>query len=116
MAPGRTHIGTHIMTMIAASTLLLGKGLFLFVWLAALFIAERLRPAAERAPGTPAEHRRRLLRNAGLWLINSGLSPLVVAPLTVAAAASALAWRPLWWSGPAGLAADLILLDLLIYC
>src|SRR5260221_2173006 len=101
--------------MTAAATLLLGKILFLLAWLAALFIAERLRPAADRAPGTPAEQRRRLGRNAGLWLINSGLSPVVVAPITVAAAAGALAWRPAWWSGPAGLAADLILLDLLIY-
>ena len=86
--------------MTAAATLLLGKILFLLVWLAALFVAERLRPAADRAPGTPADHRRRLGRNVGLWLINSGLSPLVVAPLTVAAAAGALAWRPAWWSGP----------------
>src|SRR5882724_5392884 len=99
----------------AASTLLLGKSLFLLAWLAILFAAERLWPAAAPAPGSAGERRWRLARNAGLWLINSGLSPLVVTPLTVAAAASALSWRPLWWSGPAGLAADLILLDLLIY-
>jgi len=101
--------------MTAAVTLPIGKILFLLAWLAALFIAERLRPATDRAPGTPVDRRRRLGRNAGLWLINSGLSPLVVYPLTVAAAANALAWRPACWSGPAGLVADLILLDLLIY-
>jgi sterol desaturase/sphingolipid hydroxylase (fatty acid hydroxylase superfamily) len=101
--------------MTATATLLLGKVLFLAAWLAALFVAERLRPAADQVRGTPADHRHRLGRNAGLWLINTGLSPLVVAPLTAAAAAGALAWRPAWWSGPAGLAADLILLDLLIY-
>src|SRR5262245_36824684 len=101
--------------MTAAATLLLGKIGFLVAWLAALFVAERLRPAADPGPDTSADRRRRLGRNAGLCLINFGLSPLVVAPLTVAAAASALAWRPAWWSGPAGLVADLILLDLLIY-
>ena len=42
-------------------------------------------------------------------------SLLLVTPLTVAAAANALSWRPAWWSGAAGLAADLVLLDLLIY-
>jgi sterol desaturase/sphingolipid hydroxylase (fatty acid hydroxylase superfamily) len=101
--------------MMAASTLLLAKILFLAAWLAALFAAERRWPAAGPAPGTAGEHRRRLGRNAGLWLINSGLSPLVVTPLTVAAAADALSWRPAWWSGAPGLAADLVLLDLLIY-
>jgi sterol desaturase/sphingolipid hydroxylase (fatty acid hydroxylase superfamily) len=99
----------------AAPLLLLGKSLFLLAWLAALFAAERLHPAAVPAPWPAGEPGRRLGRNLGLWLINSGLSLLVVAPLTVAAAGHALPWRPGWWSGAGGLAADLLLLDLLIY-
>jgi len=80
---------------------------------AALFLAERLRPAAP----VPAEGRGpgRLLRNGGLWLLNSLASPLVVVPLTAWAAAGALDWRPAWWSSTFGLVLDLVLLDGLLY-
>lgn len=104
------------------------KGVVVAVWIAALFAAERIWPAAPRPTGLDegwprragmvrSDGGRRLGRNLGLWLINTALSPLVVLPLTAWAAApgAGLAWRPAWWSGPWGLVADLLLLDLLIY-
>ena len=96
-------------------TLLLAKSLFVLVWLSTFFVAERLRPAARPPPEIAAEPARRLVRNGALWLINSGLSPLAVTPLTLWAAGVALPWRPAWWGGWTGLLADLVLLDLLIY-
>ncbi|MBV9521179.1 MAG: sterol desaturase family protein [Alphaproteobacteria bacterium] len=90
------------------------KGLVVALWLALLFAAERLHPAAmPAAEALPAW--RRLGRNGGLWLVNVALSPLLVLPLSAAAAAHGLAWRPSWWGGAPGLVLDLLLLDLLIY-
>lgn len=97
--------------------LLVWKSLAVGAWLAALFLAERLVPAApwpDRDPWS-AGNWRRVLRNALLWAVNLALSPLVVLPLTVAAAAAAPHWRPGWWQGWPGLAGDLLLLDFLIY-
>ncbi|MEX0759276.1 MAG: sterol desaturase family protein [Tistlia sp.] len=94
------------------------KGFAVAVWLAALFLAERLRPAARPAPpapGEPAGGAGRLLRNAGLWSLTLLLSVLVVVPLTWWAAEQALGWRPAWWQGAGGLLLDLLVLDLLIY-
>lgn len=93
-------------------TLLPWKAAAVGVWLALFFIAERLRP---RVVEPPAGARTRLGHNGGLWLANLGLSPLVVVPVSVLAVGYHLAWRPEWWSGPAGLAIDLLLLDFLIY-
>lgn len=92
------------------------KTVVIAAWLAGLFLAERAFPAA--AP--PAEARGRAgiarhARNAGLFALNAALSPLIVIPVTAFAAAHALDWRPAWWSGWAGLALDLLLLDLFIY-
>ena len=102
----------------AQDLLLTWKGLVVFAWLALLFVAERLRPAAREpqvdAPG-PLSGRHRLVRNLGLWLVNVGLSPLVVVPLSLWATQFHLGWRPDWWSGGLGLLLDLLLLDLLIY-
>ncbi|MGH6720332.1 MAG: sterol desaturase family protein, partial [Alphaproteobacteria bacterium] len=76
-----------------------------------LFAAERLWPAVRRpSPAWP-----RVGRNGALWLVNVGLSLGFVVPLTQWAAGHALDWRPGWWSGAGGLAADLVVLDLLIY-
>lgn len=108
--------------------LLATKGIIVAVWIAALFAAERIWPAAPR-PGAVREGWptglaalkaggwRRLGRNLGLWLINTAISPLVVLPLTAWAAAAGVDFglRPGWWSGPWGFAADLLLLDFLIY-
>ena len=97
--------------------LLSGKAAIVGLWFLVFFTVERLRPAAT----APHEHEkgskppRRLLRNGALWLINSGLSPLLVVPLTAWAASHSLAWRPSWWDGWSGLLLDLLLLDFLIY-
>ncbi|MGH6948716.1 MAG: sterol desaturase family protein, partial [Kiloniellales bacterium] len=61
--------------------------------------------------GAPA----RLGRNLSFWLINVGLSLLIVLPLTAWAAKGAPPWRPDWWQGWPGLLLDLLLLDFLIY-
>ena len=96
--------------------LLSGKIAIVGLWFLAFFLAERLLPAAP-APSDSARGRkaRRLTRNGALWLINSGLSPLLVIPLTAWAAANSLGWRPQWWGGWGGLLFDLLLLDFLIY-
>jgi sterol desaturase/sphingolipid hydroxylase (fatty acid hydroxylase superfamily) len=85
------------------------------LWLALLFLGERALPAAAPPQGNHAFGWRRVARNAGLWLINTGLSPLVVVPLSAWAATHALDWRPDWWSGWPGLVIDVVLLDMLIY-
>ena len=92
--------------------LLAYKGIAVGLWLVVFFMAERLVPAAPFPSGAGIP---RLLRNAGLAAINLILSPLIVLPLTALASAHALPWRPSWWSGIAGLALDLLLLDFLIY-
>ncbi|MGB8275683.1 MAG: sterol desaturase family protein [Alphaproteobacteria bacterium] len=86
-------------------------------WFAALFVAERLSPADPRAARRALREGRwrRLGRNGSLWLINTGLSLLVILPLTQVAVAAHLDWRPLWWRGWAGVALDVLLLDFLIY-
>jgi sterol desaturase/sphingolipid hydroxylase (fatty acid hydroxylase superfamily) len=91
------------------------KGAAVAVWLALLFMAERLRPADDRPRPEIGGAWQRLARNFGLWLANVALSPLIVAPLSLWAAAHALPWRPSWWGGAGGLVLDLVLLDLWIY-
>ena len=95
----------------------LGKTAFVGLWLLGLVVAERLWPAAPlpQAISRAADAWRRLGRNLGLWLLNLGLSPLVVLPVSFWAAAHQLSWRPDWWAGGAGLLLDLLLLDGLIY-
>ncbi len=97
----------------AVATLLAIKGGLIIAWMACLFLAERLIPAAP----FPAVVRPggRLLSNAVLFGLNAALSPLVVLPLTAWASGHALPWRPGWWSGAAGLLLDLVILDGLIY-
>ena len=108
--------------MIELDTLLGWKAAAVGIWVALFFVAERLVPAA-RPPGRETTGQsapdssgwQRVGRNLGLWLINAGLSPLIVLPLTAWAASHAWAWRPDWWQGWTGLALDILLLDLLIY-
>jgi sterol desaturase/sphingolipid hydroxylase (fatty acid hydroxylase superfamily) len=104
--------------METSETLLtIGKALAVGLWFLGLLMAERLWPAARlpAALARPADARRRLGRNLGLWLLNSLLSPLIVLPVTYWAAAQQLGWRPLWWDAAPGLLLDLLLLDFLIY-
>jgi sterol desaturase/sphingolipid hydroxylase (fatty acid hydroxylase superfamily) len=91
---------------------------------AAVFVTfalwERLRPAAPspllvRFRTTGAAAWRRLGRNLGLFSLNLLLSPLLVLPVTAWADGFSLGLRPSFWSGPLGLAADIVLLDLWIY-
>jgi len=97
----------------AVATLLALKGGLIIAWMACLFLAERLIPAAP----VPAvvRPRRRLISNAVMWGLNGLLSPLAVLPITAWAAGHALPWRPDWWSGAPGLVLDLVILDGLIY-
>ncbi len=105
------------MADIPLQALLAWKGVVVGAWLALFLLAERLVPAAPSPTGWPLARAslRRLGRNAALWLVNVGLSPMIVVPLTAWAAAWAPAWRPPWWSGAPGLVLDLLLLDFLIY-
>ena len=97
-----------------AQNLLAWKGAVVLAWLAAFALAERLAPDSPR-PGGVKDDAFRLVRNGGLWAVTAGLSFLVVVPITAWAAAHPLWPRPAWWSGAAGLALDLVLLDLWIY-
>ena len=87
------------------------------LWLAALFLAERLHPAAREPAGGPEAPGGvwRLARNGTLWFGNIGLSALFVVPVSLLATQYHLGWRPEWWGGWAGLAFDVVLLDVLIY-
>jgi sterol desaturase/sphingolipid hydroxylase (fatty acid hydroxylase superfamily) len=95
------------------------KAAAVLAWFALLFAGERLRPAATWPAAIdrtgPNAGIRRLARNLGLWVVNVGLSPLVVLPLSLSASAAAPDWRPAAWSGWPGLLVDLVVLDFLIY-
>ncbi len=102
-----------------ADSLLAWKAAAALLWFALIFAGEHLAPAvawpAAPAGARPAAGWWRLGRNLALWLVNVGLSPLVVVPLSFWASESALDWRPEAWSGWPGLIADLVVLDFLIY-
>lgn len=91
------------------------KAMVVIGWLLLLFVLERAMPAAMPPDGDGRWRWRRLLRNAGLWLVNIGLSPLIVIPISVLAGDLSLGWRPDWWAGWPALLLDLLVLDLLIY-
>ena len=67
-----------IQMRIPPEILLVDKAVVVGMWLALLFLAERLWPATATRPAGSAEGWRRLARNACLWLVNTALSPLVV--------------------------------------
>lgn len=83
-------------------------------WLALMFAAERLLPAVETERGWFGDAPR-LLRNVGVWAITAALVVVIVLPVSAWASAHPLWVRPAWMTGWAGLAIDLLLLDLWIY-
>ncbi len=98
-----------------AGALLQYKGAAVAAWLLLLFVLERLMPAAPAPTEDGRWGWKRLLRNVGLWLVNTGLSPLIVIPVSLWAAAHSLGWRPEGWDGWPALLVDLLVLDFLIY-
>lgn len=81
------------------------------VWFALLALAERAAPAARRPTASDGK---RLTRNLGLWAANTLLSPLITAPIGIAAAALQLWTRPALPFGM-DIVIDLLLLDLWTY-
>lgn len=105
----------HISSMDALTEAILPyKSIAVAVWFALFFVAERAYPAAITDRGWFGDWPR-LLRNGGLFAANSGLSLLVILPLSLWAAGFEVGLRPAWWSGWAGLGLDLLLLDFWIY-
>jgi sterol desaturase/sphingolipid hydroxylase (fatty acid hydroxylase superfamily) len=84
-----------------------------------LLVLERVfpkaRPLAAAGLRTVADRAWRVAKNFGLVLLNAGLSPLLVIPISAYAATHAIGWRPDWWSGATGLIIDIIILDCWIY-
>ncbi len=76
-----------------------------------LFTAEHIKPAVAYSPHPV----RRIIKNLSFWPINIGLSLAFILPVTYWASQHALWERPEILSGPAGLALDILILDLFIY-
>lgn len=95
-------------------TLLAWKGVAVGAWLAALFLAERLRPASPYPEGRAGDWRRPA-RNLAFLAMSALLSLAVVVPVSRAAGELAVGFRPRLLTGVPGLLADLLLLDFLIY-
>lgn len=90
--------------------LAIAKAVAVAAWILLILTAERAVPAVARRGGWP-----RILRNAGLFAVNIGLSRLAIIPVTVLATGMTLDWRPAWLDGGWALLLDLLILDLWIY-
>ena len=86
------------------------KGGIVVLTLVLLLVLERAFPVVQ-----VRSNLNRLIRNFSFAGINFLLGPLIVIPVTAMAAGHAFHWQPQWWSGWAGLALDLLLLDCWIY-
>ncbi|MDP7381849.1 MAG: hypothetical protein QGF33_10830, partial [Alphaproteobacteria bacterium] len=85
-----------------AQTVIEYKAAIVALWLLLFLGAERLLPATTRP-----DDERRVGRNAGLWLVNTVMSVMIILPLSAEAAQLGPDWRPAWWSGAGGLILDL---------
>ena len=85
---------------------------FAMAMLALEFFFPAVRPLVAAKLATASEKLLRAGKNVALLLINAGLSPLLVIPLSAFAQTWAPHWRPEW---AAGLVIDLLLLDFWIY-
>lgn len=92
-------------------TLIEYKGLIVLVVFVLLFAAEHMKPAVVYTLH-PVE---RIFKNLFFWPINIVLSLAVILPVTYWASQHALWERPEALSGVAGLALDILILDLFIY-
>lgn len=99
----------------AVQDLLQYKTLAVGIWLLLLFALERAIPAATAPAGDGRWGWRRLVRNGGLWLVNLGVSLLIVIPVSAWATGQSIGWRPEGWDGWPMLLVDLAVLDFLIY-
>ena len=93
-----------------AQTVIEYKAAIVALWLLLFLGAERLLPATTRP-----DDERRVGRNAGLWLVNTVMSVMIILPLSAGATEMGPDWRPAWWAGAGGLVLDLVILDGLIY-
>ena len=97
---------------------LVGKTGIVFAWLILMIVLEN-RFAAAVVPldlaGYGGSWLKRWGRNLGLFLLNAGLAPLLVVPVTFFAAAHPLWTRPALLVLPWSLPLDLLVLDLWIY-
>ena len=95
------------------------KGTIVFVFVAAFLMIGYLVPFAKPLGKLGRSGKfgglGRIGKNFSLAGLNALLSSLVVIPVSILAAQSALGWRPGWMIGWAGLGIDLILLDVWIY-
>jgi len=96
--------------MDAVTLFLQWKGAVVLAALAAFLVLGWVFPMAPVIGGFT-----RIARNLSLAGVNAVLSWLVVVPVSALAAQWALDWRPLWWSGGLGFAADVVILDCWIY-
>lgn len=90
--------------------MLQSKSALVLLALVVFLVLDRVFPMARVVGGLA-----RVAKNLALALANGFLGWLVVVPLSAFAAQHGLGWRPLWWSGTAGLVIDLLILDMWIY-
>lgn len=97
---------------------LLGKSIAVLAWLIAVILIENHWPAAIvplRLDGYGRAWFARWGRNLGFFVLNAGLAPLLVLPVTFYAAAHPLWSRPSFLASPYALPLDLLILDFWIY-
>jgi len=97
--------------MLNISDIIEYKGGIVAAAFAALFVFEHLKPAAPVGKNPY----KRIIKNLLFWPLNIGLSLTVILPISYAAMQMQIWTRPDWLGGVAGLALDIVLLDLFIF-